>query len=691
MADLLNIGLSGLAASKTQLSVTGHNITNVNTAGYSRQSAIQSTRTPQYTGAGYIGSGSQVVDVRRLASGFLTDQLRSATSQNAEVSAFKDQIEQLDALLSDSTTGISPALQSFFASLQTAAQNPSGNEGREALLAQAQGLSKTFNTLYDQLDKQNTLINQQLGSLATQVNNLAKSVASYNDAIAKGRASGSEPNDLIDARDEVVRKISEMVGVQAVSQDDGSMSLFIGTGQPLVVGTSVSTLRAVPGTNDPSRYQLELVKGDAVQNVTSQITGGEIGGLIAYRDTALDGTYNKLGQLALTFADTINKQLGQGLDLSGNAGSKLFGDINEASIAALRVLGRSGNSNAVSSAALNITDTSKLNASDYRLDFVGPGANDFIARRLSDNATIDVSVTSSGMPATYTLSFADTSTPPIGQGFEVTLDALPSAGDSFTLQPTRRGSADIISSLTHADQLAFAGTARADATLNNRGSGSIGQPSLTGGPSPVDVTVLKNAFGTTGLGLQATVDSSTTPATYTLTSPLPAGWSYVDANGNPLGGSPTLNSGESNTVRLAYTGGGQTYTYEMTMSGAPQTGDSYTVAFNDKGISDNRNALALSALQSAGTIGGGNTLVSYSNAYGGLVERVGSLTAQVRTNGEAATSVLKQAQDNRDSLSGVNLDEEAANLIQFQQYYSASAQVIQVARTLFDTLIGAFR
>lgn len=681
MADLLGIGLSGLRSSQTSLTVTGHNISNVNTAGYSRQEAVQGTRTPQYNGFGYIGSGSTVQDVRRLASDFLTGQLRSATSQNAEVSTFTSQLEQLDLLLSDSTTGVSPALQSFFAALQTAAQNPSASEGREALLAQAEGLSETFNTLYDQLDAQNTLINQQLGSLAGQINNLATSVASYNEAIAKAKGSGGDPNDLMDAREEVVRQISEMVGVQAVTQSDGSMSLFIGTGQPLVVGTTVSTLRAVPGTNDPGRFQLELVSGEAVQNVTTQVSGGQVGGLLAYRDSALDTSYNKLGQLALTFADTINQQLGQGLDLNGNAGSLLFGDINDPSITGLRVLASSTNSNVSVGAALNITDTSLLTASDYRLEFDG---TNFSARRLSDNASIAVT-TSGTAPGPYTLSFADGSTPPVDQGFEVTLNNLPSAGDSFTLQPTRRGAADIDATLTQADQLGFAGSARAEATLNNRGTGSISAPDLISGPSPIDVATLQAAFGS-GLSLEATVTGST----YTLTDPLPTGWSYVDANGNALGASPTLNSGQSNTVRLAYTNGTDTYTYEMQLSGVPQSGDTFTLAFNDKGISDNRNALALSELQSTGTVGGGKSLTTYNDAYSGLVSRVGSLTSQARTNADAAEAVLTQAQNSRDSLSGVNLDEEAAKLVQFQQYYSASAQVIQVARSLFDSLLGAF-
>ncbi|MHB9797235.1 flagellar hook-associated protein FlgK [Pseudomonas sp. MT3] len=675
MSDLLSIGLSGIRSNQTSLGVTGHNIANVNTPGYSRQQSVQQTGIPQYSGAGYIGSGSQVVDVRRLASDFLFSQVRTATSQSNELSAFQGQIEQLDALLSDTTTGISPALQKFFAALQTAAANPSATEGREALLAEAQGVSKSFNTLYDQLDKQNSLINQQLGSLANQVNALATSVASYNDAIAKAKAAGGQPNDLIDAREETIRKLSELIGVQAVPQDDSSVNLFIGTGQPLVVGTTTSALQVVPGKDDPTRFQVQLVSGSAVQTITSQVSGGQMGGLLAYRDTALDASYNKLGQIAVTFADVVNKQLGQGLDLSGNAGSKLFGDINDPTITALRVVALSGNTGTVSP-SLNITDTSKLGVSDYRLEYDG---TNFTARRLSDNAPINVTVTGTGP---YTLSFADGSGG--DQGFQATMNSLPPAGDGFTLQPTRRGASDINTALTKGDQLAFAGTARSEATTNNRGTGAIGQPKLTSGPSPVVIGDLQNLFGAGGLSLSFDATGNT------LTGTLPAGatLNYVSP------ATTVLTSGQTNTLRLDYTdpGTGNKYSYEFTLSGVPQAGDTFTLGMNTKGISDNSNALALSGLQSKPTVGGtGSTGASFNDSYGGLVERIGTLTAQVRNNADASATVLKQAQDNRDSLSGVNLDEEAANLIQFQQYYSASAQVIQVARSLFDTLIGAFR
>ncbi len=632
MSDLLSIGLSGLGTSQTWLTITGHNITNVKTPGYSRQDAIQQTQVPQFSGAGYMGSGSQIVDVRRLASDFLTGQLRNATSQNSELSAFRSQIEQLDGLLSNTTTGVSPAMQRFFAALQAAANNPSSTEAREAVLAQAEGLGKTFNTLYDQLDKQNSLINQQLGALASQVNHLSQSVASYNDAIAKAKSAGAVPNDLMDARDEAVRKLSEMIGVTAVTQDDNSVSLFIGSGQPLVVGNTVSTLSVVPGLDDPTRYQVQLSNGNSIQNVTG--------------------------------------------------GANLFGDINDPDITALRVLAKNGNTGNVH-ANLNITDTSKLNSSDFRLDFDG---TNFTARRLGDDASMQVTVSGTGP---YTLSFKDANG--IDQGFNLTLDQLPAAGDRFTLQPTRRGAADIEATLKNASQLAFAGTARTESTTENRGTGKIGAPTLTSGPSPVDPAVLQGAFGPNGISLGATLSAD--GKTYTLSSPLPAGWSYVDKDGNALTGSPTLTSGNTNTVRMAFTDpSGQKYSYEFELSGVPQNSDSFKLGFNDKGISDNRNALNLLALQTKPTVGGtDNTGSTYNEAYGGLVERVGTLTAQVRARSEASATVLKQAQDSRDSLSGVSLDEEAANLIQFQQYYGASAQVIQVARTLFDTLIGAFR
>ncbi|MGY8830333.1 MAG: flagellar hook-associated protein FlgK, partial [Pseudomonadales bacterium] len=220
MADLLNIGLSGLAANKTSLAVTGHNITNVNTPGFSRQETVQATRIPQFSGAGYIGSGTTLVDVRRIYNEFLNTQVRSSTALNSDTQSYLGQINQLDSLLAGSTTGVNPGLQKVFAALQTAAEDPANIPARQLALSEAEGLAKRFNTVYDRLNEQNAFINKQLSAVTDQVNQLATSIAGYNEAIAVAASNGQQPNDLLDAREEAVRKLSTFIGVTVVAQDD---------------------------------------------------------------------------------------------------------------------------------------------------------------------------------------------------------------------------------------------------------------------------------------------------------------------------------------------------------------------------------------------------------------------------------------------------------------------------------------
>lgn len=688
MADLLNIGLSGLSVNKTALTVTGHNITNVNTPGYTRQDTVQATRIPQFSGAGYIGSGTTLVDIRRSYSEFLTAQLRSTTALSSDVEAYKSQIDQLDSLLAGSTTGITPALQNFFSSLQTAAEDPANIPARQLVLSEAEGLARRFNTIYDRIAAQNEFLNKQMTAVTDQVNRLASGIGQLNDAIAVAAANGAAPNDLLDKREESIRQLSEYIGVTVVPQDDSTLNLFIGSGQPLVVGSQVSRLEAVPGTADPSRFEIQFVSGSSRQTVTTQLTGGELGGLIRYRGEALDSTLNSLGRLALALNSAVNEQLGKGLDLKGQVGVALFGDFNDSQLADLRARPYADNiSNA--DAALTITDTSLLTASDYRLQFDG---STYSARRLSDGASIAVTTnppaTDPTLPASYPLTlnftYTDAQGDLIDQGFSVTLDSLPAAGDRFMLEPTRRGATTIETVLDQPDQLAFAAPAKAEAGLQNRGTGAIGQPVIIAGPSPISIAALDGAagfFGTGGLTL-----------TFTAPDQLALAGSGSGADFVPAG-PITIVPGQQNTLQVS----DGIYTFEFTLSGVPQNGDTYSLAFNRNGVSDNRNALKLVDLQSAQIVGvdpsvtGIKTGVSLTDGYGDLVERVGTLTAQTRLDSEATGAVLKQATDNRDSLSAVNLDEEAANLIKFQQYYQASAQIIQVARSLFDTLIGTFR
>lgn len=679
MADLLNIGLSGLAANKTSLAVTGHNITNVNTPGFSRQETVQATRIPQFSGAGYIGSGTTLVDVRRIYNEFLNTQVRSSTALNSDTQSYLGQINQLDSLLAGSTTGVNPGLQKVFAALQTAAEDPANIPARQLALSEAEGLAKRFNTVYDRLNEQNAFINKQLSAVTDQVNQLATSIAGYNEAIAVAASNGQQPNDLLDAREEAVRKLSTFIGVTVVAQDDNSYNLFVGSGQPLVVGSTASRLEVVPGLSDPLRSEVQFVSGNSRQGITSLITGGEMGGLIRYREDVLDTTLNSVGRLALSVTDQVNRQLGQGLDLNGQFGNGLFRELNDPELIGQRSLARIGNSDTTANLNVLIEDTTQLTTSDYEVEFTS--ATDYTVRRVSDGTSFgpfDITVVPAAEFDGVSLNVASGSF---------------AAGDRFRVMPTRNAGESIRADMKRPEELAFAAPLKSQTSPANIGTGVISQPTLL---TEIDIydpvaqtnleTSLRNAPPlriVMGAGGGAT-----------------QGYDVVDINGNVID-TGVIVPGQNNkiTITVPATAGPPAvpvpFDYEVAISGRPQGGDNFSVSFNTNGVSDNRNALKLIDLQNRTTIGinplaPATTGSSFTDAYGDLVERVGTLTSQARVDGEATGAILKQATDNRDSISAVNLDEEAAKLIQFEQYYQASAQIIQVARSLFDTLINTF-
>lgn len=655
MADLFNIGLSGLRAAQTHLSVAGQNITNVNTPGYSRQTAIQGATQPSYTGAGYLGTGTRVNDVQRIYNEFITSQVRSVTASNAQIKAFNTQIEALNSTLSSTASGITTGMQNYFDALQTAIEDPASLPARQLFLSEAQGLSGRFNSVHEQLSTQNRFISEQMSTVSKQVSRLAQSVADYNHAISKAAANGALPNDLLDARDEAIRQLSEFVGVTVVRQDDSSVNLFIGSGQPLVVGKDASTLQASPGRADPSRVEIQLVSGNSAQDVTRLINGGELGGLLSYRQDVLDLAFNALGRMSLSIANEFNQQQGKGLDLNGKVGTDLFGDINSAEYIDLRSRGREGNG---SDATLDvrIADTSQLSTSDYELSFVSD--TEFTVRRVNDNRVLGpFDLNAAQGDATY----------PVFDGLDLSgQTGSYEAGDRYLLTPTRSAASSLTVSMTQPEQLAFASPVSGAADLNNRGSGQVSQPTLVSGPDPLDLPQLQ------GLGVDFTF-TSTGPGTGQLTSADPV----LDI---PM----TLEEPFSWVV--------DGHEFNMTVSGQPLNGDRFVVEFNT-GVADNRNALIMSGLQNKQVLGQAEGARGFSllDGYADLVQRVATSTAQSRTEAEANSAMLVQATNNRDSVSAVNLDEEAANLIQFEQFYNASAQIIQVARTLFDTLISSMR
>ncbi|PYY68106.1 flagellar hook-associated protein FlgK, partial [Pseudomonas jessenii] len=454
--SLLNIGMSGLSASHASLVTTGNNISNVDTVGYSRQQTVQGSKGSIQNGNVFIGTGTTLADVRRVYNSYLDAQLQTTTSLNGDAQAYLGQATQVDKLLSDSGTGITKTLQSFFSSLQTLSGNSNDNASRQALLTNAQGLSSRFNAMSQQLKQQGSYINDQLGSMAEQVNKLASTVAAYNKKIGEVSSSGGTPNELLDQRNESIRQLNELVGTQ-VTQTEGRLDIYLGSGQPLVVGDTVNKLRVTADPADPTRSTVIMDRGSSSIDITGVLSGGQMGGLLRYRTEVLTPAVNNLGRIAMVVADQVNKQLGQGLDQNGNFGAALFNNINSATAISQRSIANANNNPASGNLNVTIKDASKLQASDYQVTVTASGYN---VRRLSDN-------TDMGNFAFATPPSAD----PVIDGFSLSLNSGSVAvGDSFKVTPTRSGAADMTTVMTDAKTLATAAPLTSTKASGNAGT-----------------------------------------------------------------------------------------------------------------------------------------------------------------------------------------------------------------------------
>ncbi|EUB72300.1 flagellar hook-associated protein FlgK [Pseudomonas sp. GM41(2012)] len=686
--SLLNIGMSGLSASQSSLMTTGNNIANVDTAGYSRQQTVQGTKASQQFGNVYIGTGTTLADVRRVYNSYLDAQLQTTTSLNSDSAAYLGQVTPLDTLLSDSGTGLNGALTKFFASVQNVNAKPGDDASRQLLLSDAQALSNRFNSVSSQLNAQNANINGNLTNMADQVNKLAATVAQLNQKISEISSSGGMPNELLDARNETVRQLSTFTGAQIVERE-GNVDIYLGSGQPLVMGNTVNKLEVVPGKDDPNRLALQLNRGSSTIDITSIMTGGEIGGLLRYRSTVLDPAMNELGRVALVVAGQMNSIQAQGIDKNGDFGSNLFNSINSAAQMAQRSIASGNNSVGSGNFDVSIEDTGKLTINDYKVTFTS--ATDYTVQRLPDNTAMG--------------SFSTLTTPPLViDGFSLTLaGGTAAAGDTFKITPTRNAATNIKTEMTDSKRLAIAAPLGAAIAASGSGSGTLtipasGQPTLTTQFDIYDAattTAMQNGLknSTPTKVVFGAVSADGTSQTY----------QFLDAKGGLIS-SGTIKPGESNTLNLSIplkdaTGAPippapatqYTAAFSMTIAGSPSNGAGINVSLSQPGSLDNRNGTTLAGLQTAQTVDTGSASkgISLNDAYGKLVEGVGSKAAQGKLDSAATEAILANAKGARDSLSGVDLDEETGNLVKYQQYYTASSQIIKAAQEIFSTLINS--
>ncbi|MBH3388543.1 flagellar hook-associated protein FlgK [Pseudomonas putida] len=675
MASLINIGMSGLGAAQSGMYTLGNNIANADVESYSRQQNVQKTKGGQQVGQVFIGTGTTLADVRRVYNAFIENQLRTTTSLSSEASSYLDQITPLDTSLSSSDTGITAALKTFFTAMQDAAAKPAEDSSRQLLLSSAQSLAKRFNTLSSQLNQQLSNVNSNMAGIADQVNNLTKTIAELNTQITRVGATAGQPNDLLDQRDGAVRELNKLIGTDVVERE-GNYDVYLKNGQALVLGKTTQTLGVEPSAADPTRSSLILNRGSTKMDITISATGGELGGLIRYRTDTLDPALNELGRVALAVADAINSQLAQGVDKNGNFGATLFGDINSAKAISERSIAKSTNSAGSGNLDVTIKDPGKLSTSDYQVTFTS--ATGYSVRKLPEGTEM----------GRYDLSDDPA---PVIDGFTLSLNGGGlAAGDSFKITPTRNAAAGIETVLTDPKGLALSSPLTATSGSGNKGTGVITQPTLT---SKLDIyDAAQRSQLQAGLTYSTPVklvfgDDTTSPQAYKM----------YDAKGTEIG-SGTIVPGQENKLQLSVPmvdGDGNSlggnFTFEMSVSGAPQNGDSYTVALTGAGSSDNRNAQAVIDLQTKSTIevGANGKGISFTDAYAKLVSNVGGKAGQAQMDSDATNALHTSALDSRNGLSGVSVDEEVGNLVKFQQYYTASSQIIKAAQETFATLINS--
>jgi flagellar hook-associated protein 1 FlgK len=647
--SLLSIGKTGLYAAQAALSTTGHNITNANVAGYSRQTVVQSTLTAMQTSAGFIGSGTQVAQVKRISDEFLNAQVRSAQSQTSGLEAYESQINQIDNLLADSTSGLSPALQDFFASVQNLTGDRAGVPSRGAMLSSADTLAARFQSMNSRLEDIRKGVNTQIETSVTTINTYAAQIAKLNDQIGK-LSAGNElqmPSDLLDQRDQLVMELNKQVKTTVVAGDNNSLTVSIGNGQPLVVGTKNFELAAMASPTDQTRLTVGYVTANKTSALPeSVLTGGALGAVLEFRSKSLDLAQNSLGRVAIGLAKTFNDQQNLGLDGNGNPGADMF-TIPPAAVT------KNINNNPISTTEVKatISDATKLTTSDYKVEYDGANYN---VVRMSDNKKIQINPYPQTAPQTI-------------DGIDFAISGNADAGDNFLVRPTINGAADFKVALTDQSQIAAAAPIATSVPLTNKGTGKISEGS-------VDKTYLASP----------------------LTANSPVTLSYDSGSGTltgfPAGAAITMKVG---TTTTSYPAGaavpfqdGASYSFggmNVTMNGAPANGDTFKIALNT-GSGDTRNASLLGDLQSKNILDGGKA--TYQSAYANLVSTIGNKASEVKTNAAASTAMLEQAQSAANNVSGVNLDEEAANLLKYQQAYQASGKVMQIANTIFDTLLS---
>jgi flagellar hook-associated protein 1 FlgK len=645
---IMSLGVRAMFANYAGLQTSGHNIANAGVDGYSRQQVELQTAIGQFTGSGFIGKGVDVKSVTRLYDQFLTRESMTARSQSQFDAARLDRLQQLESVFAGGDDGIGQSTGALLNSMVDLANKPQDMAARSVVLGRAGELASRFSSAAAQLDAIQGGVAQDLQASVTHVNEIASQIASVNDRIAASQGGGQPPNDLLDLRDRLLSDLSGYLQVTTIAADDGTLGVFVGGGQRLVLGGHAAQLAAGPDPYDASRTAISILDTAGPRPLSSTLLGaGSIGGLLRFQDDDMVRARTLLGQLGAAVAGSINAQQALGLDLRvpPGSGAPLF-TIGAPQAQPAATNARTAGGAFVSNVTLTLTDPSQLQASEYELVQSG-GAwqltrrSDGFAQTVVDGSVVD--------------------------GFQINLGTpAPAATDRFLLQPVTYAANQMARALDDPRGLAAASPVTATATPANTGTAAIA--ALTVVSPSVDPTQTATITFTSGSGAYD--------------------WELRDRTTNALlsSGSGTWTAGQP----IALNG------FELQLSGVPANGDVFTVAQTAYPSTSNGNALSMVALRDAvlvgrvpngsGGVAGG---LGFTEAWAQAMADIGVRTQGALTASQISTQVADTAKQALSNRTGVNLDEEAARLMQFQQGYQAAAKVLQVAQTLFDTLLDA--
>lgn len=632
MTAALNIGARALNANLAALQVIGHNIANVNTDGYSRQSVEMVSSGYQVLGGNYFGKGAEIGTVSRAHSAYLTREAQLAGSLAAADSERYSRLQQLETLFPTGEDGLGVALNDMLNAWSDIASSPTDLSARVVALSQGEQMAARLRDTAGQLDSLAHSGGEQARSTVTTINRLAQDIAKANQRIIENQGGTGVPNDLLDQRDALVAELGQHIQLSTIPADDGSLSVFVAGSQPLVLGQRANSLAVTRDVADSAQIHISFVQGSVQTELTDSSIGGQLGGVMTFMSEDLTDMQNLLGRMALALNTTVNAQNRLGVDLAGNAGGNFF-------VPAANATGLPASTN-TGSAELHasVSDPTALQASDYEVRFDATGVS--IVRLSDGNAT----------------SFA--SLPAEVDGLSFQLDAgAGNAGDRFRVKPFADAARNMQVAIGSPTQLAAASPVQVTPAATNAGGLSIeGLHAVQASANLTDpVTLTFQADGTftaTGLGPDNPLpDNPGPPATYNYTA-----------------GQPLVFNG-----------------WSLTLRGSPAAGDTLDIAASTTGstLQNAGNAKAMLGLRDLATFDG----VALADGYGSLLSHLGTSVQGAKFEAGFSSQVASSTEDARAAVSGVNLDEEAARLLQFQQSYQAAAKFLQVAQSTFDTLL----